>query len=180
MGSKPDPFYRMGIEIPARLNTPLDPRKFYAFVSEKAVGLIDVYPFSAVELCPGINIHPMNFLVEAAGKNLSSYTAVELVPETVKFLEGRKASNRIHVVKRGMANEVDAIRLGRKKCDLLVLSGLQDENIKKIIGRLFGKVKFFLIYSQDTGRFSTLLPGYALTFFSFPGDAPCALFAVLK
>jgi hypothetical protein len=180
MGSKPDPLYRMGIEIPARLNTPLDPRKFYAFVSEKVVGLITAYPFSAVELSPGPNFHPMNFLADAAGNNLSAYTAVELVPETVKFLESKKSSRRIHVVRRDMAQEVSSIRSGRKRCDLLVLSGLPLKMVESILKKLLGRVRFILIYAQDTGAFSGVMPGYALTFFSFPGEAPSALFASLK
>jgi len=180
MDAKPDPLYRKSIEVPKRLNLKNDPRPFYAFVSEKAVNMINSYPFSAVEFCPGANFHPMNFLADAAGNNLSSYTVVELVPETCRFLEDNKASKKIQILKKDMADEMREISAGRKKYSLLVLSCLQNENFERIIQRLRNKVRYVLLYAQSAERFSSLLPNHAITAFSFHERAPSALFASLK
>ncbi len=170
----------MDVLIPKRLYIKHDPRPFYRFVSKKALALIKPSSFSAVELCPGPNFQPMSFFSEAAGDRLSSYTAVELVKDTCRFLELYKGSKRIHIINRDMKLELRDILAGRKSYDMLLFGGVMMDTFNTVLSKLNKKIRYFLVYSPDVTFVSPILRDYDLTFFHYKGKKPSAVFASLK
>lgn len=170
----------MDMIIPKDIYIEHDPRPYYRFVSEKAVALIKQPSFSVLELCPGPNFNPMNFFSSAAGARLSSYTVVELVQNTCKFLEKYKGSGKIHVINRSIKHEIKDILEGRHSYDMLLLSGLVQNTFERVLNKLNGRLTYFLLYAQDVSFVSDILKGYDLTFFHYQRKAPSAVFASLK
>ena len=122
----------------------------------------------------------MSFFSEAAGDRLSSYTAVELVPGTYKFLESNKRSGKIRVLNKDIRDELREIRSGSRSYDVLLLSGLIRRNLERILKSVSRKIPYILIYLQNARSISSLLKGYDLVYFSFPGKKPSVVFASLK
>jgi len=178
----------MEVTIPTPLYTPENPRRFYRSMSNELVSRILLPSFSVLELSPGSNANPMNFLALAAGKRISSYHAVEPVAGHCKLLESNRISRNFLILNREPKEALEDVYTYKSSCDLLLLSGLQKEPIPGMLKRAAGRIKFIAIYTDNerlqplgnkTEGLSSALKEYDLTSFSFPERAPSMFFAVL-
>ena len=176
----------MDIPIPQPFFTPEDPRRFYKAMSNEIVSRILQASFSVLELSPGPNANPMNFLSASAGKRISSYRVAESSPANRALLESNRRSRNLLILNTDPKEALEDIYTYKSSCDLLLLSGLQPEPIPGMLKRAAGKVPFIAIYTDNerlqpignrTENLSSALKGYEITSFSFPERAPSLFFA---